>query len=110
MVIMVVGASAVGVDAHIVYESIRVVVLVPCNFDQVVPVHYWANEILQFLLLRLLLGFEVLAHFEPFVFDFLTRSLGAIIEKTGALGLAFISTDVALLKSLLLLFADETYV
>lgn len=97
IVVVVVGASAVGVDPHIVHKCVGVVVLISRYFDQVVPVHYRSYEVLQLVLLRLLLGIKVLANFEPFVLHFLGSPFSAIIEQAGALSLAFVSSNMALL-------------
>ena len=106
MIVVVVGTSAVGVNAHIVYKRISVVVLIASNFDEIIPVHDGADEVLKFVLLRLFLYFKVLTDFKSFVFNFLTGSFGTVIQETGALSLAFISAHVTLFQCLFLLFAN----
>jgi hypothetical protein len=108
MVIMVVGSCTVGVDAHVVHESICVAILITSNLDQVVPIHYWTDKVFELILFRLFLLFKVLTNFEPFILHFLTRSFSTVVEKACALSLTFICTNVALFQGLFLLLTYET--
>lgn len=48
-VVMVVSpdtTGAVGINTHVVYEGVGVVILISRDLDKIVPVHYWSHKVL----------------------------------------------------------------